>query len=91
MQGRAIAPVQIFEDEDERASHGERLQRIGQLPQHLRDGDAASRADERGPVGRIEHRWQVRQPARRMLAQAGHEAIAVRVPAQAAQRLQQGR
>jgi hypothetical protein len=26
-----------------------------------------------------------------MLAQAGHEAIAVRVPAQAAQRLQQGR
>ena len=35
-QCRAIAPVQIFEDEDERASHGERLQRIGQLPQHLR-------------------------------------------------------
>ena len=33
---RAIAPVQIFEDEDERAFHGERLQRIGQLPQHLR-------------------------------------------------------
>ena len=86
---RPIAPVQIFEDEDERAPRGERLQRISQLPQHLRWGDAFSRADERGSVGRIEHRGQVREPARGILAQSGHEAIAFRVPAQAAQRLQQ--
>ena len=69
-QRRPIAPVQVFEDEDERASYRERLQRIGQLPQHLRRGDAVSRAHERGSVGRIEHRGQVREPARSIPAQS---------------------
>ena len=41
-QRRPIAPVQIFEDKYERAFHDERLQRIGQFPQHLRRGDAFS-------------------------------------------------
>ena len=90
LQGGAITPVQIFQDEHQRAGRGEHLQCLGELPQHAGGRDAAGQVLEALPVLGGEQGREVHEPARGILPQHGDKRRALGSPAQASQRLQHG-
>jgi hypothetical protein len=90
LQGGAITPVQIFQDEHQRAGGGEYLERLGEFPQHAGRRDAAGGVLETFSVLRGEQGWEVHEPARGILPQHGDEWRACGSPAQASQRFQHG-
>jgi hypothetical protein len=87
LQGGAITPVQIFQDEHQRAGSGEHLKRLREFSLHAGRCDAAGHALEALPVLRGKQSWEVHEPARRVLPQHGDERRALGSPAQASQRL----
>jgi hypothetical protein len=90
LQGGAITPVQIFQDEHQGACGGEHLERLGELPQHAGGCDAADGVLKVLPVLGGEQGREVHEPAQRILPQHGEERGACGFPAEASQRLQHG-
>ena len=86
VQRRRIAPVQIFEHQNERAFRGGRLQRFGHLAQHPLAG--RSRHDQAAAFFRrqaLEDRRHLREPGRRVLAEVRDQVLAARLSAQLAE------
>jgi hypothetical protein len=68
LDGRQIAPVQIFQHQHEGALGRQRPDHLGQLPQHPRLRGAAHPALEGFELLAGHERRQLHQPARRLLA-----------------------
>ena len=72
LQSGAITPVQIFQDEYQRAGGGEHLQSFRELAEHAGRRDAASHGLEALLVFGGEQGWEVYEPARGVLRAADH-------------------
>ena len=69
VDGGAVAPVQILEDEHERLLRAQRLDGLGHLAQHALAGRAAHLGFERGAVARLHDRRHLPQPGGGVAAQ----------------------
>ena len=66
---RGVAPVEVFEDEDERDLGGERLDELGHLAEHPLAGGAQELATEPVAVVLFDEPGELREPGRRVAAQ----------------------
>ena len=78
IERRVVAPVQIFEHDDQRRLGGDRLDRLGHLAQHAFAGGARPLPLQRLALGGRQQRRQLDEPGRRVLPQQLDDARAVR-------------
>ena len=82
---RTVAPVQVLEDEHERAIPRQRLERLAELPQHPVAVRARHATMKRLRPLPVEERRHLKEPGRRPALQDGEYVAAVGVSAEAAE------
>jgi hypothetical protein len=89
VERRDVAPVQVFETQDERNACGHRFSGVGELTEQALARRPCNHALEPGTSGERQQGWQLREPRRSVLPQRLDVLVAARLPAQARQRLQE--
>ena len=88
VQGRVIAPVQVFEDQDQGRLRRQRVHHFGKLPQHALPRHPLEFVAQLLPVRGREQPGHLHQPGGGMLPQQRHQALPARAPTELPQGLQ---
>jgi hypothetical protein len=86
---RRIAPMQVFEPQDERRLGGQRLERLGQLPPHPLRGSAMAPAAQYVQLGLLDERGHLDEPGGCLPAQERDERSPLRPAREPAEGLEQ--
>ena len=88
VEGGVVAPVQVFEHQQQRLSGGQQIKGLSQFTEHPVPGRTGNAAPHYLQIGGTHQAGHLHQPGRGLLPQERHHLLPAGSPTQASQRLQ---